>query len=181
MEVDGGNMTVAPTFLPAVGNRVISEFVYEVMLKWNNLTRQYNTTSICPECQGSFIPPQRPFVIAGGRFREVYYWDSYWIIQGLVRTGGNFTQISKNQILNFLDNVEEFGFVPNGGRKYYLNRSQPPLLTQMVREYVDYTGDDSILERAVPLLIREYEFFATNRSVSFNTSYDPNTTFTLNR
>lgn len=181
MELSGQNMTIAPTFLEAVGDKVISDFVENVMLKWNNLTRQFNTSSICDTCQSSFIPPRRPFVVAGGRFREIYYWDSYWIIQGLLRTAGSFTQIAKNQILNFLDFVEQFGFVPNGGRKYYLNRSQPPLLAQMVREYVDYTGDSSILERAVPLLMREHQFFMRNRSVRVRTITDPTEIVTLNQ
>lgn len=121
---------------------------------------------------------QRPFVIAGGRFREPYYWDSYWILQGLLRTGGNFTDISRNQIENFLDDVEEFGFVPNGNRRYYLNRSQPPVLSQMVRIYIEFTGDLSILDRAVPLLIREQEFFEKNRTAAVTVG---NETYTLNR
>ncbi len=104
--------------------------------------------------------------MAGGRFREPYYWDSFWIVEGLLRTGGHFIEISKNTIENFLDFVDTIGFVPNGARKYYLNRSQPPLLSQMVRVYIEHTGDTSILDRAIPLLIKEHEFFTTNRSVS---------------
>lgn len=174
------NLTTNPTFLTAMNNSVNEEFVEQVILKWENLTRTFNETSICSECQSSFIPIQRPFVVAGGRFREAYYWDSYWILQGLLRTGGSFTQISRNQIENFLDNIERFGFVPNGGRKYYLNRSQPPMLSQMVRIYVEYTGDSSILTRALPLLIREHDFFEQNRSVSFTRGGD-NKTYTLNQ
>lgn len=169
-----------PTFLQYMNNSVNEEFVEEVISKWGNLTRVFNETSICPKCESSFIPIKRPFVVAGGRFREAYYWDSYWILQGLLRTGGSFTQISKNQIENFLDNVEHFGFVPNGGRKYYLNRSQPPMLPQMIRIYIEYTGDSSILTRALPLLMKEYEFFEQNRSVSF-TIDKSNTTYTLNQ
>lgn len=161
------NFSFDPHFLDAMNNSVNSEFVEEIMFKWENLTRVANQSSTCDGCQSSFIAPSRPFVVAGGRFREAYYWDSYWIILGLLRTGGTFIEISKNQIENFLDNVEQFGFVPNGGRKYYLNRSQPPLLTQMVREYVEFTNDTSILDRAIPLLIREHEFFTENRTISF--------------
>ncbi|CAN8099092.1 unnamed protein product [Discula destructiva] len=176
------NITIDATLLSAMNNSVNSAFVLEIMKKWDDLTRQFNQTSICSQCQSSFIPPKRPFVVAGGRFREAYYWDSYWIVQGLLRTGGSFTDISRNQILNFLDNVAQFGFVPNGGRKYYLNRSQPPMLPQMVREYVDYTGDTSILEVALPLLIKEHAFFVQNRSVAFVVlGGNENKTYTLNR
>lgn len=177
----GSNLTAEPDFLASVKSIPVAQFTEKIIAKWNDLTRQFNQTSICATCSGSFIAPQRPFVVAGGRFREAYYWDSYWIIMGLVRSGGNYTEISKNQILNFLDLVDAFGFVPNGGRRYYLNRSQPPLLSQMVREYVDYTGDTTILDRAVPLLIREHEFFVRNRSVCFSTPAHPGKTFTLNR
>lgn len=174
------NLTINATFLTTMNNPINEEFVQVVISKWEDLTRMWNETSVCAECQSSFIPIKRPFVVAGGRFREAYYWDSYWILQGLLRTGGSFTQISRNQIENFLDNVENFGFVPNGGRKYYLNRSQPPMLTQMVRIYVEYTGDTSILTRAVPLLIAEHDFFVQNRSVSFDLA-GTNKTYTLNQ
>ena len=99
---------------------------------WPDLTRRYAGPSNCTGCVDSFIPINRTFIVAGGRFREPYYWDSFWIIEGLLRTKGPFTQIAENIIENFLDLVEQIGFVPNGARRYYLNRSQPPLLTQMV-------------------------------------------------
>lgn len=171
-------MTTDPTFLLDVPSPINREFVQQIVDKWPNLTRTYNTSALCASCESSFIPIERPFVIAGGRFREPYYWDSYWILQGLLRSGGSFIGISKNQLENFLDNIENFGFVPNGARKYYLNRAQPPLLAQMVRLYSDYTGDTSILERALPLLIREYDFFQQNRSVSVNAG---GKTYTLQR
>jgi alpha,alpha-trehalase len=113
----------------------------------------------------SYLPISRPFVVAGGRFREPYYWDSFWVIEGLLRTQGSFTQIALNIIENFLDFVETYGFVPNGARLYYLNRSQPPLLSQMVKIYVEYTKNSTILERALPLLEKEYSFWTTNRTV----------------
>lgn len=154
------------TFLDDMDDVVNREFVGEVLKKWKNLTRSYEEGSFCDHCTSSFIPVKRPFVIAGGRFREPYYWDSYWIIHGLLRTGGSFTEIARDQIENFLDNVAEFGFVPNGSRKYYLNRSQPPLLAQMVRIYIEFTGDTSILEHGLALLVQEHTWFEKNRHVN---------------
>lgn len=177
-EEAAANLSTNATFLEKLNNTINEEFVAEVVQIWGNLTRTFNESAVCDTCESSFIPPHRPFVVAGGRFREPYYWDSYWIIQGLLRTGGGYTQISRNQIENFLDNVEQLGFVPNGARKYYLNRSQPPLLSQMVRIYIDFTGDTSILDRGLPLLVREHEFFETNRSVDVTIG---NQTYTLNR
>jgi len=153
-------------FLEKVDDVVIREFTEAVIKIWPDLTRRYAGGGNCTECANSFIPVNRTFVVAGGRFREPYYWDSYWIIEGLLRTGGAFTQISRNIIENFLDFVDTIGFVPNGARLYYLNRSQPPLLTEMVRIYVQHTNDTSVLQRAVPLLIKEYNFWINNRSVT---------------
>ncbi|KAH9891494.1 glycoside hydrolase family 37 protein [Xylariomycetidae sp. FL2044] len=164
-EVPEGELTTNPTFLDKIDDSVIKQFVGQVIDIWPDLTRSYVGAGNCSGCVSSFIPVNRTFVVAGGRFREPYYWDSYWIIEGLIRTGGSFTEISRNIIENFLDFVEKFGFVPNGARVYYLNRSQPPLLTQMVKIYVDYTNDTSILERALPLLIKEHNFWTTNRTV----------------
>ncbi|KAK4449215.1 glycoside hydrolase [Podospora aff. communis PSN243] len=178
-EVPNSELETDPKFLEKVDDAVIREFTEAVIEIWPELTRRYAGAGNCSECANSFIPINRTFVVAGGRFREPYYWDSYWILEGLLRTGGAFTQISKNIIENFLDFVDTIGFVPNGARLYYLNRSQPPLLTEMVRAYVEYTNDTSILERAVPLLIKEHQFWQTNRTVSVEA---PNgKTYTLNR
>ncbi|KAK0657607.1 Six-hairpin glycosidase-like protein [Cercophora newfieldiana] len=179
-EVPNSELETNATFLEKVDDVVIREFTEAVIEIWPELTRRYaGASNNCTECANSFIPVNRTFVVAGGRFREPYYWDSYWIVEGLLRTGGAFTQISKNIIENFLDFVDTIGFVPNGARLYYLNRSQPPLLTEMVRIYVEYTNDTSLLERAVPLLIKEHEFWETNRSVSVKAP--DGKTYTLNR
>jgi len=179
-EVPTDELPTNATFLDKLSDNVIKEFVEAVIDIWPDLTRRYKGgDEDCDECANSFIPVNRTFVVAGGRFREPYYWDSYWILEGLLRTGGAFTEISRNIIENFLDFVETIGFVPNGARIYYLNRSQPPLLSLMVKSYVDYTNDTSILERAIPLLIKEYEFWQTNRTVEV-TAPDGNT-YILNR
>ncbi|KAI1503260.1 glycoside hydrolase family 37 protein [Biscogniauxia marginata] len=158
-----------PVFLDKIDDTVIKQFVQNVINIWPDLTRTYVGATNCTGCVDSFIPINRTFVVAGGRFREPYYWDSFWILEGLLRTGGSFVEISRNIIENFLDFVEQFGFVPNGARLYYLNRSQPPLLTQMVKTYVDYTNDTDILGRALPLLIREHAFWIKNRTVVIKT------------
>jgi alpha,alpha-trehalase len=152
--------------LDNVNSSTVANFTSQVIDIWPDLTRRYAGPGNCTECVNSFIPVNRTFVVAGGRFREPYYWDSFWIIEGLLRTKGSFTQIAENIIENFLDLVETIGFVPNGARRYYLNRSQPPLLTQMVRIYVEYTQNYTLLERALPLLEKEYEFWVNNRTVT---------------
>ncbi|KAI0526081.1 Six-hairpin glycosidase-like protein [Xylaria bambusicola] len=166
-EVPVDQLETDPIFLDNIEDSVIKQFVEKVIDIWPDLTRKYVGADSCDDCVDSYIPINRTFVVAGGRFREPYYWDSFWILEGLLRTGGSFTEISRNIIENFLDFVDQFGFVPNGARIYYLNRSQPPLLTQMVKTYVEYTNDTSILHRALPLLIKEHSFWTTNRTVQF--------------
>lgn len=154
-----------PTFLERVDSEDLQDFVGQVIDIWPDLTREYVGADNCPACVSSLIPLNRSFVVAGGRFREPYYWDSFWVIEGLLRTQGSFTRIALNIIENFMDLVDEFGFVPNGARRYYLNRSQPPLLTQMVRIYVEYTNDTGVLERFLPILEKEYAFWMNNRTI----------------
>ena len=66
----------------------------------------------------SLIHVPNPFIVPGGRFRENYYWDSYWIVKGLLVSG--MTETVRGMIRNFAHMVETYGFVPNGSRIYYL-------------------------------------------------------------
>lgn len=164
-------------FLSRVTDNVVREFVEKVIAIWPELTRVVNNKSEAAE--DSLVPVSRPFVVAGGRFRESYYWDSYWILEGLLRTRGAFTAIARDMIDNFLDLIDQFGFIPNGARIYYLDRSQPPMLTQMVRLYLDFEPDDEdLIRRSLPLLTREYDFWKNNRSVEIRRGHD---TLHLNR
>lgn len=100
------------------------------------------------------------------RFREFYYWDSYWIIKGLLHS--EMYETAKGMLSNFLEIVERFGFVPNGGRIYYSGRSQPPLLTSMVKAYIDVTNDIDFLAFATPILEREFQYWLNNHNITVN-------------
>lgn len=112
----------------------------------------------------SIIHVKNPVIVPGGRFLEFYYWDSYWIIRGLLYS--EMYKTAKGMLENFLSIIDRFGFIPNGGRLYYLERSQPPLLTAAVKSYVDGTNDVAFLNTALPTLEREFEFFLNNRMVN---------------
>ena len=87
---------------------------------WPYLTRQ-------PENQergGSLIPLPHSYVVPGGRFREIYYWDSYFTMLGLKECGR--VDLIENMINNFAYLINTFGHVPTANRTYYLSRSQPP-------------------------------------------------------
>ncbi|KAJ1306155.1 hypothetical protein OPQ81_010866 [Rhizoctonia solani] len=111
----------------------------------------------------SAIRMEHPFVIAGGRFREQYYWDSFFVMEGLL--AANMSYLARTTLLNFMDQIKAYGFIPNGARKYYLNRSQPPLFIHMLYAYVQNTGDHQILHEALPLAERELRWWHKNRSV----------------
>ena len=103
---------------------------------WKDLCR---VTRISPTkaSQHSLLPLPRPFFVPGDRFREIYYWDSHWIVLGLIVSEMYDSAIDHIECLLAL--LERYGFVPNGGRHYYTNRSQPPLLSMTLRALYDET------------------------------------------
>ncbi|VDM73556.1 unnamed protein product, partial [Strongylus vulgaris] len=101
----------------------------------------------------TIIPVPNPFVVPGGRFREIYYWDSFFIIKGLLASHMYVTVRGMIENMQYL--IEEFGFVPNGNRIYYLNRSQPPLLTWCVHAYYMATNDLEFVTKLLPTLRKE--------------------------
>ncbi|KAI3418039.1 Trehalase, variant 2 [Globodera pallida] len=113
--------------------------------------------------KNSLIYVSNPFMVPGGRFREFRYWDAYLIARGLIASG--MTASVKNMCKNFAEMVNQFGFVPTGGRIYYNKRSQPPFLTLMVNDYFEATGDTEFLKEILPVLEKELDFWRTKRSI----------------
>jgi len=105
----------------------------------------------------SLIPLPKAYIIPGGRFREVYYWDSYFAMLGLACSGR--VDLIANTIENFAFLIDQIGFIPNGNRTYYCSRSQPPMFALMVELLAETTCDQSLLTRYLPQLEREYSFW----------------------
>lgn len=101
-----------------------------------------------------------PYIIPGGRFREIYYWDSYFTMQGLIASG--YEKTVENMINNFTYLIDKFGFIPNGNRIYYTTRSQPPFYAAMVKLFVETTANFNQLEKYLGRIKREYEFWMGN-------------------
>lgn len=156
-----------PSFLKQLPPNLF-EFGKSLHSKWRSLVRSFNVTGLCEGCYSS-IPVPHPFVVAGGRFREYYYWDSYWAVQGLLVSGMNTT--AKHVVDNLLYLVDKYGFVPNGGRIYYLSRSQPPLLTLMVKMLFEHTQDVEWLRSAVRTLEKEMDWWLDKRRVDRTNGY----------
>src|SRR5213596_1710543 len=100
---------------------------------WPVLTRPPDTA----DARSSLIPLPNPYVVPGGRFREVYYWDSYFTMLGLIESGR--TDLVKSMLDNFAHLIVTVGHIPNGNRTYYLSRSQPPFFAAMIGLYATAT------------------------------------------
>lgn len=105
---------------------------------------------------GSLINLKYPYIVPGGRFREIYYWDSYFTMLGLAVSG-------KDKIIEFmLDNfaflISSFGYIPNGNRTYFLGRSQPPFFACMVALLAEIKGDE-VYKKYLPAMILEHDFW----------------------
>lgn len=103
---------------------------------------------------------EHPYVVPGGQFNEMYGWDSYFIIRGLLRD--NQLDLAKGMVEDFFFEIENYGGVLNANRTYYLTRSQPPFLSSMVLAVYDAQtkqGQPDLhwLERAYGLVVRDYE------------------------
>ncbi|KAL8150298.1 hypothetical protein V2J09_020106 [Rumex salicifolius] len=144
-------------FLDRVEKLEVREWALQVHSLWKNLSREVsNGVKENPELH-TLIPLPNPGMIPGSRFREVYYWDSYWVIRGLLAS--KMYETANSIVTNLISLVENYGFVLNGARKYYTNRSQPPLLSSMVYEIYKRTKDLDLVKRSVPVLLKEYQFW----------------------
>ena len=149
-----------PVYIPQNGNleRISQE------LRAQMSAHDFQTIDIRPlprnlsslRMQGLLYLP-KPYVVPGGRFNEMYGWDSYFIQLGLLRDGD--LELAKDMADDFLYEVEKYGKILNANRTYYLTRSQPPFLTQMVLGVFEKTHDRQWLEHAVPLIESYYRFW----------------------
>jgi len=119
---------------------------------WPVLTRPPDTA----DARSSLIPLPQPYVVPGGRFREVYYWDSYFTMLGLVASGR--ADLVRSMLDNFAYLVGTIGHIPNGNRTYYLSRSQPPFFAAMVGLYASATDTTQAL-RYLDALEVEHAFW----------------------
>lgn len=104
----------------------------------------------------SLIPLPHRYVVPGGRFREIYYWDSYFTMLGLIRHGR--TDLVRSMLDNFAWMIGRFGHIPNGNRTYYLSRSQPPFFAAMVGLLAEAT-DTARAMRYLTALEAEHAFW----------------------
>ena len=136
----------------AVANVAAPSMEEHIRALWPLLTRSPDTA----DAQSSLIPLPHPYIVPGGRFREVYYWDSYFTMLGLIQSGR--TDLVRDMLDNFSYLIATVGHIPNGNRTYYLSRSQPPYFAAMVGRYAAATDTTQAL-RYLDALETEYSFW----------------------
>lgn len=104
----------------------------------------------------TLLPLPKPYVVPGGRFREIYYWDSYFTAQGLKADG--YPEMVLAMADNFRHLIHSVGHIPNGNRAYYLSRSQPPFFVPMADLTVTLFGSEKI-SHFLPAAEKEYSFW----------------------
>ncbi|MEL6926545.1 MAG: trehalase family glycosidase, partial [Bacteroidota bacterium] len=118
---------------------------------WPVLTRQPDSVTV-----GSLLPLPKSYIVPGGRFGEIYYWDSYFTILGLQSAGRD--DMVENMADNFAHLIQTYGHIPNGNRSYYLTRSQPPYFSLIVEVLRQMKGEE-VLKKYLPALEKEYAFW----------------------
>ncbi|KAK8957765.1 putative trehalase [Platanthera zijinensis] len=146
-------------FLPKVKNHKVRVWALEVHSLWKNLSRRVSDDVKERPDRHTLLPLPEPVIIPGSRFKEVYYWDSYWIVRGLLVS--KMYDTAKSIVSNLLWLVDTYGHPLNGARVYYTNRSQPPLLSSMVMEIYTKTGDLEFVKKSLPALLKEHSFWTS--------------------
>jgi alpha,alpha-trehalase len=82
-----------------------------------------------------------PYVVPGGRFNEMYGWDSYFILLGLEHDGRR--ELARGMVENFFFEIAHYGAILNANRSYYFTRSQPPFLSSMIRDVYEHPAPGS--------------------------------------
>lgn len=109
-----------------------------------------------PPAYSSLLPLPQPYVVPGGRFRELYYWDSYFTLIGLSESGR--FDLLRGTVRDIASLIDGYGHMPNGSRTYYLSRSEPPFFALMVDLLARHDGPDAYTT-FLPQLQREYEYW----------------------
>lgn len=156
----------SPKFLDEINDASFREWVSNLNARWKDLGRKMKDDVKDNQDRYSIIWVPNPAIVPGGRFREFYYWDSYWIIKGLLLS--EMTETAKGMLDNFLYIVEQYGFIPNGGRIYYSKRSQPPLLIPSIKIYYDHTEDLDYIRNNIATMEKEFQFWMTNHTVKID-------------
>lgn len=129
------------------------DIVQHIQALWPVLTRQPDVAI----AGSSLLPLPHPYVVPGGRFREIYYWDSYFTMLGLAQSGQQ--ALIEHMINNFAHLIRTYGHIPNGNRSYYLSRSQPPFFSLMVQLLTQWAPEKKVYDTYLDAVEKEYLYW----------------------
>ncbi len=152
------NFELPPSFASGFASDTTRTMEAHIHALWPVLTRRPDRA----DPRSSLIPLPNAYIVPGGRFREVYYWDSYFTMLGLLEAG--YVDLVGGMLDNFAHLINSIGHIPNGNRTYYLSRSQPPFFGAMIGLYAAATDTTRAL-RYLPALEHEYAFWMTGERV----------------
>ncbi|KAG0417621.1 Trehalase, partial [Dictyocoela roeselum] len=154
-----------PKFLKMIKNKNVKKMGIRLNETWKYLSRR--KADLPKESVSTLLDLPYPFMVPGGRFREFYYWDTYFILEGLLVC--DMHESAANIVKNFIYILDTLGYIPNGTRKYYENRSQPPFFAQMLLKLLDVENgkyNDLILSKGLEMAVKELEFFKKYKSIN---------------
>ncbi|XP_055328864.1 trehalase-like [Paramacrobiotus metropolitanus] len=158
-------------FAAEITDSLLKDFAVRLHNKWRDLGRKISShASDFPE-QHSIISVPHPFIVPGGRFDEIYYWDSYWVMEGLLAS--NMPETVAGMLRNFAYLIDKFGHILNGNRVYYSKRSQPPFFALMAALYFDHYNVQEplpLIRELLPVLKKEHDFWMTKRAIDVTVS-----------
>jgi alpha,alpha-trehalase len=126
----------SPKYIDNFQDQNLKKFSLAINEIWKDLYKRLDLSKLVEGAVSSHLPIKNAFMVPGGRFLEMYYWDNYWILEGLLISG--MFETSKSILDNHIFLIEKYGFVPNGSRVYYLTRSQPPYFALMLMSFYKF-------------------------------------------
>lgn len=144
-------------FLHNVRDSFLRRFGEELHYLWLEVAQQDSEAVAVTPALFTLLPLPRPYVIPGGRLRELHSWDSYFIVRGLLVSGMAAT--AADIVDNLIHLAVRHGFVPLGARAYYLNRAGPPMLSSMVSDIYAVSRDLDLVARAIPAILAEHAWW----------------------
>ncbi len=144
-----GPIPSGPVVNPAGEGETLATYVVSL---WPVLTESFSRV---PHYT-TLLPLPYPYVVPGGRFREIYYWDSYFTMLGLEQSGQH--RLAVDMLKDFAFEIDRYAHIPNGNRSYYLSRSQPPFFALMVKLIAQHDGAATYVTY-LPELQAEYDWW----------------------
>nr|WP_048849512.1 alpha,alpha-trehalase TreF [Tanticharoenia sakaeratensis] len=146
------HLAIAPTKSVSYRHKADESIFDYISGMWDVLTRQPDT----PVAYSSLLPLPYPYVVPGGRFSELYYWDSYFTMIGLYES--QRVDLMRGMVKDMASLIDRYGHIPNGTRTYYLSRSEPAFFALMVDLLAQHDGQ-ATYTTYLPELQREHDYW----------------------